>query len=103
LKTNHNHEGDFRAAEYLQIAEKMRIAVQDSMYSWKKEESGDLWYAYMPDGSYGLLDYPLLTLKDLRYSQELIEEIYGEKDPAFHYLIEVKEEYLRGQGLPLYD
>lgn len=92
-----------RINTYLDVAEKIRIAVQDTKVHWKKEENGDLWYAYMPDGSFGLLDYPLLTLKDLRYSQELFEEIYGERDPAFQYLIEVKEKYLRGQGLPLYD
>lgn len=89
--------------EYLHTAEKMRIAVQDTRDYWKKEENGDLWYAFMPDGSYDLLDYPLLTLKDLRYSQELIMEIHGELDPDFQYLIEVKKEYLREQGLPLYD
>lgn len=94
---------NLQADTYLQIAEKMRTAVQDTREHWKKEENGDLWYAYMPDGSYGLLDYPLLTLKDLRYSQTLIEAIHGEQDADFQYLIEVKEAYLREQGLPLYD
>ena len=88
--------------EYLDIAEKMRQAVKDTAPQWKKDD-GDLWYAYLPDGSYGLQDYPLLTLKDLRYSQRLIKETHGRSDEDFQYLIEIKENYLRKKGLPLYD
>ncbi|MCF6092581.1 hypothetical protein L1765_01055 [Microaerobacter geothermalis] len=87
---------------YFNIAEKMKQGVKDTAKDWKKEEDGDLWYAYLPDGTYGLKDYPLLTLKDLRYSQELITELYGVPDPDFQYLIQVKEEYLRKNNLPLY-
>ncbi|MTI53333.1 hypothetical protein [Geosporobacter ferrireducens] len=87
---------------YLYTAEKMRQAVKDTASYWKKDD-GDLWYAYLPDGSYGLQDYPLLTLKDLRYSQRMIQEIYGDKDMDFQYLIDVKESYLTARGLPLYD
>ncbi|SHJ86947.1 hypothetical protein SAMN02745975_03095 [Geosporobacter subterraneus DSM 17957] len=87
---------------YLDTAAKMRQAVKDTAPHWKKPD-GDLWYAYLPDGSYGLQDYPLLTLKDLRYSQRLIKEVSGEVDEDFQYLIEVKENYLRVKGLPLYD
>lgn len=88
--------------KYLKTAEKMRQAVKDTAPDWKKPD-GDLWYAYLPDGSYGLQDYPLLTLKDLRYSQRLIKEVSGEVDEAFQYLIEVKEIFLQKKGLPLYD
>ncbi|MEW9125264.1 MAG: hypothetical protein AB2421_21325, partial [Thermotaleaceae bacterium] len=93
---------DTKEEKYFEIAEKMRIAVKDTTPYWEKPD-GDLWYAYLPDGSYGLQDYPLLTLKDLRYSQQLIEELHGEKDGDFQYLIDVKERYLISKGLPLYD
>ena len=88
--------------KYLNTAEKMRQAVKDTAPYWKKPD-GDLWYAYLPDGSYGLQDYPLLTLKDLRYSKKMIQEIHGEQDVDFQYLITIKESYLRKKGLPLYD
>ena len=88
--------------EYLDTAEKMRQAVKDTAPHWKKDD-GDLWYAYLPDGTYGLQDYPLLTLKDLRYSQNLIQEIHSKGDTDFQYLIDIKESYLKTRGLPLYD
>lgn len=88
--------------KYLNIAEKIRIAVKDTSPYWKREDTGDLWYAYLVDGTYGLKDYPLLTLKDLRYSQRLIEEVSGQRDEDFEYLIKVKEEYLRKINHPLY-
>lgn len=87
---------------YLELAHNIKQAVQDTAPDWKKATDGDLWYAYLVDGSYGLQDYPLLTLKDLRYSQRLIEEIDGEEDPYFAYLIQVKEEYLIRNNLPFY-
>lgn len=91
-----------REPKYLQLAHQIKLAVQDTAYDWKKETNGDLWYAYLVDGRYGLEDYPLLTLKDLRYSQQLIREVDKEEDPAFHYLIQVKEAYLKKNDLPLY-
>lgn len=88
-------------SSYLDLAQKIKLAVKDTAPYWKKEEDGDLWYAYLVDGSYGLQDYPLLTLKDLRYSQQLIKEIDGAEDLDFAYLIQVKEEYLKTNNLAL--
>ncbi|HZG82670.1 MAG TPA: hypothetical protein VEZ13_18075 [Brevibacillus sp.] len=88
--------------EYLSLAEKLRQGVVDTALSWENKKTGDLHYAYMVNGSYGLTDYPLLTLKDLRYSQRLLESIYGARDPQFDLLIQVKEAYLRKNSMPLY-
>lgn len=87
--------------EYLIAAEKLRDGVIATAPHWENE-AGDLHYAYLPDGTYGMKDYPLLTLKDLRYSQALFEQVYGERHPVFDTLIQIKEAYLREQGLPLY-
>jgi AcrR family transcriptional regulator len=54
------------------------------------------------DGSYGRDDYVNLTLKDLRYSQQLFSQIHGKTDPCFHFLIQTKESYLKANNLPLY-
>jgi hypothetical protein len=87
--------------DYLEAASKLRTAVVDTAPYWENE-AGDLHYAYLPDGTYGMKDYPLLTLKDLRNSQALFQEVYGERDPAFDMLIQVKTAYLRKHNLPLY-
>ena len=75
--------------KYLQGAEKLRLGVKDSSRGWPRP-GADLWYAYLPDGSYGLQDYPDLTLRDLRYSQYLIRKIHGAEDADLAYLIRMK-------------
>ncbi len=86
---------------YLLLGDKIKLAVDDTYSDWPKENN-DLWYAYMPDGSYDRLDYVNLTLKDLRYSQQLIRLIYGRDDDKFDFLIRSKESYLKANNLPLY-
>lgn len=88
--------------EYLSLAEKLRQGVVDTAPAWENKKTGDLHYAYLVNGTYGLTDYPLLTLKDLRYSQHLLESIYAAREPQFDLLIQVKEAYLRKNGMPLY-
>lgn len=93
--------GEARLAEYDQVARKIRQAVNDTREAWIKY-NGDLWYAYMPDATYGLLDYPLLTRNDLVKSLDLMDKVWGEQDDDFRFLIDVKEAYLRANKLPLY-
>ncbi len=85
----------------MNIAEKMLLAVKDTCNEWIKD-TGELWYARLPNGDYGLEDYPTLTLKDLRHSQQLISQIYGRRDPDLARLISSKEAYNRANGLPLW-
>lgn len=87
---------------YLKIARQIRTAVNDTAPNWKKDADGDLWYAYMADGAYGLKDYPLLTLRDLRYSLQLIKKIEGETDQSISYLIDVKTIFLKKNNLPIH-
>ncbi len=88
---------------YLTVAEKMRTAVKDTRDQWIKAENGDLWYAYLANGTFGKQDYMHLTLKDLRVSQDLIERVTKKLDPDFAFLIQTKESYLKKNGFPLYD
>ncbi len=90
-----------RDEHYRSWAEKLLKAVQDTAHSWIRD-SGDLWYAYMPDGTFQIDDYPLLTLRDLRYSQRLHLEVYGTEHPDLGLLLRSKVEYLSERGLPLY-
>ena len=73
--------------KYLQ-EQKIKAGVKDSSRGWPP--GADLWYAYLPDGSYGLQDCPDLTLRDLRYSQYLIRKIHGAEDADLAYLIRMK-------------
>ncbi|SHJ41971.1 hypothetical protein SAMN02745975_02048 [Geosporobacter subterraneus DSM 17957] len=86
---------------YYTLAGKIKQAVKDTRFSWIKE-NGDLWYAYMTDGTYGKQDYPVLTLKDLRISQGFFEKVDGYRDDDFEMLILSKENYLKANNLPLW-
>ncbi len=86
---------------YYILAGKIKQGVKDTKNSWIKE-NGDLWYAYRGDGTYEKLDYPVLTLKDLRISQSFFEKVEGERDADFEMLIQSKENYLRANNLPLW-
>lgn len=92
-----------KETKYFDVAEKMKQAVKDTHLGWVKQENGDLWYAYMPDDTFGMQDYKHLTLKDLKTSQELFQQLFGQEDADFQYLIEVKESYLKKNQLPLLD
>jgi hypothetical protein len=84
-----------------QLAGQMKMAIKDTTPFWTKE-NGDLCYSRRKDGTFGGTDYPLVTLKDLRYSQSLFEEVDGKTDPDFDSLIRIKEAYLKKMNLPLY-
>lgn len=83
----------------LKVANQIRQSVRDTGAKWIRE-NGDLHYAYLPDGSFGMQDYPLLTLKDLRLSQQLIYKLTGREDEIFALLIKAKEDYLKKNNLP---
>lgn len=82
---------------YLSFAERMRQGVKDTAPEWRRAD-GDLHYAYLPDGTYGMQDYPTLTLNDLKDSQRLIERVTGQPDPDVQQLIEWKTEFARKKG-----
>ncbi len=87
---------------YLQLAGKIRQAVYDTGLAWVKENA-DLWYAYLPDGTYGLQDYPHLTRNDLRLSVSLMQDHWEDtEDNMFRKLIYYKERYLKENGFPMW-
>ncbi|OEF97697.1 hypothetical protein [Desulfuribacillus alkaliarsenatis] len=86
---------------YVDTAMRIRLAIHDTEMDWVKDNY-DLWYAYMPDGSYGLQDYPRLTRNDLRVGVELVNKVLNEDDNVFRKLIYYKEKYLQENGIPLW-
>lgn len=83
----------------LNTANLIRQAVRDTGRNWIRPDY-NLHYAYI-NGKYGMQDYPLLTLNDLRLSQRLIKKVSGKDDEVFQMLIEAKEIYLRKNNMPL--
>lgn len=77
---------------YRKTAQSLKIAVKDTSEEWIKPD-GDLWYCRLPDGNYGLQDYPTLTLNDLQESQEIFLQLYSIIDADFQRLIDAKTEY----------
>ena len=88
-------------ADYQETATKMLQAVKDTRDEWIKE-SGELWYARLPNGDYGFEDYPTLTLNDLRQSQKIITKVSGDEDSDLARLITSKETYNRASGISLW-
>lgn len=83
-------------------AELIRRGVRDTGRNWIRAD-GDLHYAYLGEGKYGMQDYPLLTLNDLRLGQKLIKATSknGQTDDVFHMLIKAKENYLIKNNKPI--
>ncbi|MBE3596112.1 MAG: hypothetical protein IMW86_03605 [Hydrogenibacillus sp.] len=86
---------------YRAAAERMLKAIEDTVDGWPNAD-GDLHYAYLVDGQFGLQDYPLLTLKDLRLAQSVLASVHGAPNAAIQKLIDVKTAYLKAHHLPLY-
>lgn len=80
----------------------IRQGVRDTGRNWIRED-GDLHYAYLGEGKYGMQDYPLLTLNDLRTGQKLIKAASkdGQSDDVFQMLITAKERFLIKNNKPI--
>ncbi|MHB9095660.1 MAG: hypothetical protein ACYC21_13415 [Eubacteriales bacterium] len=89
-------------ARNLKTAGLIRQAVRDTGPEWIRSD-GNLHYAYIGVGKYGMQDYPLITLNDLRLSQKFIKQIDGSPrgDEVFQMLIDAKEAYLKKNNMPI--
>ncbi len=73
-----------------EFIKKMLNGVEATCNSWIKK-NGDLEYAIFVNGTYGLKDYPDLTLNDLRDCQALHEKLYKSKNASLETLIASKQ------------
>lgn len=71
---------------------KMIKGVEATCDMWIKKD-GNLEYARFVDGTYGLKDYPDLTLNDLKDCQALHENLYKCKNAVFEKLINSKQKW----------
>lgn len=75
------------------FADRLVRGIEQTGKKWLMK-SGDLHYAYLPDGTMGLLDYPNLTYNDLFELQRLIKKRYGKKNAEITRLLDSKRAYM---------
>ena len=88
--------------KYLNIADKMLSGIKVTKDRWIMA-NGNLIYAYMPDGTMGLPDYPYLTYNDLLAVQSDLQRIKGVKDPDIEALIITKKLWMDNNGISGYN
>lgn len=93
--------------KYLQVALKIKQAVEDTGEEWINPNNGDLWYQINGDYTFEGKDYDTLTLYDLVVSVGYYEEFdlpYGE---VYHTLMDSKIDFIIadevGLEKPLYN
>ena len=64
--------------------------------------NNDLAYAYLPDASLGMQDYPYLTYNDLFDLCQALDQRYGSHDPLLDQLMSGKRQWMDKQGISGY-
>lgn len=89
--------------DYLQVALKIKQAVEDTGRDWINPENGDLWYQINGDGSFEGQDYDTLTLRDLATGIEYYEELDLPYDDVHKELIDSKIAYILDNDVEMHD
>lgn len=87
--------------EYIGLADKMMLAVDITAGDWILPD-GNLHYAYLPDGSMGLRDYPNLTYNDLFDLAAKLRELYLPAHPSLGTLMASKLEWMKANNITGY-
>lgn len=87
--------------QYLDVANKLIQGIKNSRDLWIKKDY-NLEYAYMPDGTMGLTDYPYLTYNDLFNVQKDLIRIIGLRDPDLDKLMKAKKIWMDQKGISGY-
>lgn len=86
---------------YLVFADKLLQGIKNTRDLWIME-NGNLEYAYLPDGTMGLFDYPYLTYNDLLNVQSDILKIKGSSDADLQILIDTKKIWMDANNVKGY-
>ncbi len=79
--------------ESIETADIMLRGLEDLGESWIRP-NGDLYYAWLPDGSFGMVDYPYLTYNDLYAVQEWLSENRGTRSEVLDTLMRSKRAWM---------
>ena len=88
--------------DLIELADKMLLGVEDTCTDWITE-TGDLWYCYFADGTYGRGDYPYLTYNDLLFLQREFASMGREPNEALQTLMDSKKEWMDRNGVTAYE
>ncbi|GAA4708210.1 hypothetical protein [Brevibacillus fulvus] len=83
---------------YRDYADKLLYGIKNTGQRWLKPD-GNLHYAYLNDGTFGLQDYPYLTYNDLVEAQNLLSRLYGMTDPDLLELMSSKKRWMDENGI----
>ncbi|OAJ72528.1 hypothetical protein AYJ08_18135 [Brevibacillus sp. SKDU10] len=86
---------------FKELADKMLWGIKLTRDAWVMPNS-NLHYAYMPDGTMGLKDYPFLTYNDLHVVQSVLMLIQGWEDPDLAYLMQMKKQWMDANNVTGY-
>ncbi len=86
---------------YIELADKMLLGIEDAGTDWLMED-GSLHYSRLPDGSFGLLDYPYLTYNDMFIMQQELTAMGRQRSAMLDTLMESKLAWMQANGVTGY-
>jgi len=88
--------------ELAELADHMLLGIADTQDDWIRDD-GDLHYAYMPDASFGVQDYPYLTYNDLLHLQQELTSMGRQPSQALAVLMDAKRAWMDQNGITAYE
>ncbi|MCI6908189.1 MAG: hypothetical protein MR832_03425, partial [Clostridiales bacterium] len=82
-------------------ADRLLAGIEDTGTAWIRAD-GNLHYARLPDGSFGLEDYPTLTYNDLYALQKELYGTTGKTNAVLDALMRAKLGWMRKNGVTGY-
>ena len=87
--------------ELTELADRMLLGIEDTCQSWIMDDS-NLHYCRLPDGSYGMADYPYLTYNDLHTLQKELLAMGRQRSEALDILMAAKLAWMQNNGVTGY-
>ena len=88
--------------QYAAFADRLVRGIELTASLWPMED-GNLYYAYLPDGTMMAGDYPYLTYNDLLDLQSLYTQRHGHASSAIDSLIQTKHSWMEANGVTAYN
>lgn len=88
--------------QYAEFADRLVRGIELTADLWPMED-GNLYYAYLPDGTMMTGDYPSLTYNDLLDLQSLYRQRHGSESEAIAFLLRIKLAWMNANGVTDYN
>ncbi len=87
--------------EHEKTADQLLMGIKITRDHWIKKD-GDLNYAFLSNGRYGMKDYPYMTYNDLYLLQDVLAAYQGGRDPDLQILMDSKRNWMEKNGITIY-